>query len=280
MQEWWQHLPAHIDPIVFTVGFFSLRWYALSWLAGLSLSFLFAKRWLKEQEITLKEEELFDLFLVLFLGAIVGGHLGYAFLYRPELLFLNPLGFFWPYDHEQGVWTGIAGMSFHGGVIGVVVALFLFAKRYQQDFFRLADLAALSAPIALFFGRVGNFLNQELPGRVTEVSWGMYFPGVFPPETLRHPSTLYEAFGEGLILFFTLLLFRRYFRIPGQLSGFFLMSYGLIRFSLEYFREPDPGVALLFSELTRGQVLSLFLIVSGALYSLWLVRKNRDRIGT
>lgn len=278
MIDWWQHLLEHIDPIVFTVGFLSLRWYALSWLIGFFLSFLFAKRWLKEWGVSLKEEALFDLFLVLFLGAIVGGHLGYAFLYRPELLFLDPLGFFWPYDHEAGAWTGIAGMSFHGGVIGVAFALFLFAKRYQQDFFRLADLVVFSAPVVLFLGRTGNFLNQELPGRVTEVFWGMYFPGMFPEGALRHPSTLYEALGEGIVLLLFLFLTRRFLRIPGQLASFFLIGYGVIRFSLEYFREPDPGVALLFT-LTRGQILSVFLVGFGVFLFVWLTRKNRGKIG-
>jgi phosphatidylglycerol---prolipoprotein diacylglyceryl transferase len=275
MIDWWQHIPEHLDPIVFTVGFLSLKWYALSWLVGFLFSFLFAKRYLSGRGLPLKEEGLLDLFLLLFFGTILGGHFGYALFYRPELL-LDPLGFFSPYSHETGTWTGIAGMSFHGGVIGVASVLFLFARKYRQDFFRLADVIVLAAPIALFFGRIGNFLNRELPGRVTEVSWGMYFPGIFP-EALRHPSTLYEALGEGALLFLLLVVGQRLFRIPGQLSALFLVGYGTIRFGLEYFREPDPGVSLLFM-LTRGQILSVLLIASGVLLFVWLVRKNRGKI--
>lgn len=275
MIDWWQHIPEHLDPIAFTVGFLSLKWYALSWLAGFLGSFLFAKRYLSGRDLSLKEEGLFDLFLLLFFGAILGGHFGYALFYRPELL-LDPIGFFWPYNHETGMWTGIAGMSFHGGVIGVASALFLFARKYQQDFFRLADVIVLAAPIALFFGRIGNFLNRELPGRVTEVSWGVYFPGIFP-EALRHPSTLYEALGEGVLLFFLLVGGRCLVRTPGQLTALFLVGYGTIRFGLEYFREPDPGVGLLFM-LTRGQILSILLIAFGTLLFVWLVRKNRGKI--
>lgn len=277
MIDWWQHIPEHLDPIVFTVGFLSLRWYALSWLVGFFLSFLFAKRHVGKEELLLKEDELFDLFLVLFFGAIVGGHLGYAFLYRPELLLADPLGFFSPYDRETGTWTGIAGMSFHGGVIGVALALVLFARRHRQDVFLLADLIVFAAPIVLFFGRIGNFLNQELPGRITDIFWGMHFPDMLPEGVLRHPSTLYEALGEGAGLLLLLILGRNSFRIPGQLTALFLVGYGMIRFGLEYFREPDPGVALLVM-LTRGQVLSALLIGFGIALFVWLARKNRAKI--
>lgn len=274
MREWWQHIPEYIDPIVFTVGFVSVHWYALCFVAGFLFALVCAQYYKQEFRITLSRDEMTDLFLVLFLGAVFGGHMGYGLLYRPDIFLAHPLLFFLPYQPTTGVW-GIAGMSFHGGVIGVVCALFLFARRRALSFFLLADLIAFVAPLALFFGRIGNFLAVELHGRITLSPWGMYFPGI--SGGLRHPSSLYEACGEGIVLFFFLSLLRRRMSVPGQLAGWFLVGYGIIRFGLEYVREPDSGVALLWI-FARGQVLSLALIVFGGIFLWWLRRKNYGKM--
>lgn len=272
--NWWQHLPGQIDPIVFTVGFLSLRWYALMWLAGLALAWFMARR--LASSLLLPAESWFDLFFSLFLGAWLGGRIGFALWYRPDWFLAHPMSIILPFASD-GSWTGISGMSFHGGLLGVVAALYWFSRRHRLNFLLLADIVALVAPLALFSGRIGNFLNLELYGRVTSVPWGMYFPGVIP-STLRHPSTLYEALLEGVLLFAVLFIVRSRIHLAGGLSALFLVIYGILRFLVEYVREPDRGVVLLYGVLTRGQALSLVMIASGALLFLWLRRQNHDRI--
>lgn len=278
MQEWWQHLPQEIDPIVFTVGFFSLHWYAVSWLVGLSLAWA-AALWYREHHVpSLSREGIADLFLVLFLGALLGGHLGYLFFYRPDILITDPVGFWLPFD-ATGAWAGISGMSFHGGLIGVIIALLWFVRKNRLPFFAVADLVSLVAPLALFFGRIGNFLALELYGRTTMSPLGMYFPGAPGATALCHPSALYEALGEGALLFFFLYWVGKQVKLPGTLSALFLIGYGAIRFLLEWFREPDPGLPLVGGVLTQGQWLSLVLIICGGALLLWLRRKNYAKIG-
>lgn len=279
MIAWWQHIPEHIDPIAFTVGFFSVHWYALFWLGGFVAAFVWARRFKSFFDVTLSDEGLFDLFLLLFLGAFFGGHLGYAILYRPDIFLANPWGFFLPYQEVGGGWSGIAGMSFHGGLTGVLSVLILFVRRKNLSFWSVADLIAFAAPVAIFFGRLGNFFALELYGRVTRVVWGMYFPGDPGGFVLRHPSSLYEAIGEGAFLLLSLFLLRRVFA-SGQLAASFLFGYGTIRFFIEYLREPDRGLALVFGILTRGQFFSLFLMVFGTLLFLWLRQKNYGKINT
>ena len=273
MQEWWQHLPEHIDPILL-IGFFSLRWYALAWLFGFAGALGFALWLARREKSFLTRETLLDLYLSLFLGVLLGGRLGYVVLYHLDFFWSAPGRIFWPYD-SVGLYTGIAGMSFHGGLIGGLVALLIFVRIRKLRFFGAADLVTLSAPLAIFFGRIGNFLNLELPGRITTEPWGMVFPALQPFGGLRHPSTLYEAIGEGLLLFIFLLVARRRLSSPGLLSALFLIGYGVIRFFLEYVREPDLGASLFFDILTHGQVYSLPLIVMGVWLFAWLHRHNR-----
>lgn len=274
VMNWWQHLPGQVDPIVFTVGFLSVRWYALLWLLGLFLAYTLARRLSTAQ--TLPLEALYYLFFSLFLGAWLGGRLGFALWYRPDWFLAHPMNIILPFASD-GSWTGIAGMSFHGGLVGVVGALYWFSQRRRLNFWTLADLVALVAPIALFCGRIGNFLNHELYGRVTGVPWGMYFPGVVP-SALRHPSTLYEAMLEGMLLFVLLLGLRSKVTLSGGLASAFLILYGALRFLVEYVREPDRGVVLLYGYFTRGQALSLVMIAFGVLLALWLRRTNRARM--
>lgn len=278
MIEWWQHIPEQISPIVFTVGFFSVRWYALCWLMGFFISLLCAWYFGKKLGSPLSKEVLFDLFLVLFLWAFIGGHLGYAFLYRPDIFLADPIGFFLPYDTATGVWSGISGMSFYGGLTGVILALFFFVRKRQMDFLSIADLVALSTPPALLFGRLGNFLTLELYGRVTTSPFGMYFLDFYGEKTLRHPSALYEALGEGVFLFSFLIFVRRFTSVPGRISAWFFMGYGVIRFFLEYVREPDQGLALVFGILTRAQIFSLLLVASGIWLYVWFGSRNHAKI--
>lgn len=270
---WWQHIPEYINPIVFTVGFFSLRWYAVCFLLGFLGAFLFFAWYNRKDEKHGTLEDRYDFFLILFAGALIGGRLGYALLYQPDIFLDHPALLFWPYHNGQ--WIGIGGMSFHGGLIGVIIALFFYARRIQKNFFSLVDDVVLSVPIALFFGRIGNFLNGELYGRVTEKSWGMYFAH---SEVLRHPSALYEAFGEGLFLLGGLFLLSRWVKFPGALGAAFLVFYGGIRFILEFFRKPDEGVFFVTEILTLGQWYSLSVIIVGVFLFVWLRKKNRDTL--
>ncbi len=269
----WQHISEYINPIAFTVGFFSLRWYALCFILGFLGAFLFFGWYTRKSQEYGTLEDRYDLFLILFAGALLGGRLGYVLLYQPSIFWDHPSLLFWPY--QNGQWVGISGMSFHGGLIGVIAALFFYAKRMQKDFFSLVDHVALSVPIALFFGRIGNFLNGELYGRMTDISWGMYFAS---SEVLRHPSALYEALGEGLLLFMSLLFLHRFARFPGALGAAFLIFYGMIRFVLEYFREPDKEVFFVAETWTLGQWYSLPMILTGVLLFMWLRKKNRDTL--
>ncbi len=274
--EWWQHIPIHLHPIAFLVGIFPIRYYALAWLAGF-FSVLFVALRLTRKTGYGTKEDVNDLFLVLFFGALIGGHVGYAFLYTPFLFFSDPSLFFLPYDSTNGTWTGVSGMSFHSGLIGVVLGLYFFTKRKQWDFFQYADVVALVAPVALFFGRLGNFLNQELYGRVTSVPWGMYFPE--DSMVLRHPSSLYEAGLEGIVLFFFLWYIRPKVKFRGGVAAIFLVGYGVLRFIGEFFREPDAGLSLTLNLFTRGQLLSVLMALCGGGLFFWRARKNRDTIG-
>lgn len=278
MREWWQHIPEHIDPIAFTVGFFSVHWYALCWLIGFLLALFVAFWYQKEFCKNLSRDDIFDLFLYLFAGAFIGGHLGYAFLYQPNIFLNDPIGFFSPYHPSEG-WIGISGMSFHGGFLGVVGVLVLFALKRRLSFLSIADFVSFVTPVALFLGRIGNFLAGELYGRMTNASFGMYFPQASGAYTLRHPSTLYEALGEGVLLWGVLLFMMRHRKFPGEVASWFLIGYGTVRFLIEFVREPDSGRGLIGDIFTRGQLFSSILILGGVMLYVWLWRKNRGKIG-
>ncbi|MDP3956994.1 MAG: prolipoprotein diacylglyceryl transferase [bacterium] len=275
----WQHLPETIDPIAFTIGFFSVYWYAVWFLAGffivLWLAFWLARR----GNAPCPPEDIFDLFAILFFGAFLGGRIGYVFFYNHlGDFFQAPLSIFLPYDFTHNVWTGISGMSYHGGLIGVAVALAWFTGRGKLSFWKTADFVALLAPVVIFFGRLGNFFNVELPGRITTAPWGMVFPGTSPAGALRHPSTLYEALFEGVVLFIVLLFLRRLARFDGALACFYLALYAIARFGSEYFREPDPQLGLFFGLFTMGQMLSFAMLGVAAVIYIWLRRRNRAKI--
>lgn len=269
---WWQNIPQSLDPIAFSIGFFSLHWYAVFFLGGSVIAFLFLFC------CGVKEEErrfLPDLFFSVLIGALIGGRLGYALWYYPEYFFSEPIALISPYDFTTGEWVGLSGMSYFGGVFGVAIAVFLFARKRGLSILRLTDALSLSSPIALFFGRLGNFMNNELPGRVTEKAWGMFFQ---TPGTLRHPSALYEAFLEGIVLFLLLVLVRRFSSREGILSASYLLGYGLVRFVAEWFREPDPQLGYYFDILTLGQIFSVVFMLFGALFFVWLRGRKYDTL--
>lgn len=251
-----------IDPIVFSIGPVDVRWYGLSYVLGIFLAWAYSRVLIRRYAVKPMTLDLMDDFIVwATAGIIVGGRLGEVLFYSPRYYFQNPLEII-------QIWH--PGMSFHGGLIGVLLALVIFCRKYKIPFLYFADILAIVTPIGLFFGRIANFINGELFGRVTDVSWGIIFPqgGPYP----RHPSQLYEALFEGLILFLVLFILQKFTKLrqthPGAMGGVFLIGYGLFRGTLEIFREPDAHIGLFWGALTWGQILCGPLILGG-LFLFW-----------
>lgn len=270
----WRTLPYHLDPVALDLGIFQLRWYGLMYVAAFLMAWLLVRQRLHHGETVITEAEMGDLFFQALLGVILGGRLGYVLFYDPVWFLHHPLDIISPVRFDNGiVFTGISGMSYHGGLLGVIVALLLFARRRRRtkgglDFWRLGDLAALVVPLGYTFGRLGNFINGELYGRETTVAWGMVFPDD-PQHLLRHPSQLYEAGLEGIFLFLLLWLWRRHAPWSGFLVGLYLIGYGTVRFFIEYVREPDAHLGLIFNLFSMGQLLCLGMILLGMTVLLW-----------
>lgn len=262
-----------IDPVALQLGPLAVKWYGLAYIAGLLLGWVYIKRLLNQPELwadakpPIAAQRVDDLLIYMTIGVLVGGRLGYVLFYEPAHFFRNPLDI-------PAVWRG--GMAFHGGLIGSIVAIVYFARKANADARSLLDVCAAATPIGLFFGRIANFINGELIGRPTHVPWAMVFP-VDPLE--RHPSQLYEAFLEGLLLFAVLwwLVHRAFaLRRPGTVAGTFMIGYGLARSFCELFREPDPGHFLTFGPLTAGIIYSLPMIAAG----IWLLLMARRTTAT
>src|SRR5215831_18529098 len=248
-----------IDPVLVQLGPFAIRWYALAYIAGLVIGWQVMRRVCTQPPRLLTPVKIDDFLLWAALGVILGGRLGYVLFYKPSFFLQNPLAI-------VTLWEG--GMSFHGGLLGVIVAIVAFALKNGVSPFMLSDLVAIVTPIGLFFGRLANFINGELWGRPTDEPWAMIFPrgGPIP----RHPSQLYQAFFEGVVLFVVLLIVWRLFdgrRRPGLLTGVFCLGYGIARIVGELFREPDAHLGYLWGPLTMGMLLSLPLLAIGA----WLI---------
>ncbi len=251
----------NIDPVAIHLGKLGVRWYSLAYMAGILLGWWVIARENKRRPLeNLTKQALDDIVVWAVLGIVLGGRLGYVFFYKPEYYLHNPLEIF-------KVWEG--GMSFHGGLIGTITAFYLFCRKYKIRFLSLMDLLSCAAPIGLFFGRIANFINGELFGRVTDAQIGMIFPN--GGELPRHPSQLYEAGLEGLLLFIIMMLLLKKTDLrakPGYLSGLFLILYGLARIVCEYFREPDAFLGFLYAGTTMGQLLSLPMIIIGLYLAL------------
>ena len=253
----------NFDPVAFQILSLEIRWYSLAYIIGIILGWIYCKKKLiKDQHIL----GLFDDFITyLIVGVILGGRLGYALFYNLKYYLENPFEILM-------VWNG--GMSFHGGLIGVIVASGLFSRKHKINQFIFLDLVALSAPIGIFFGRIANFINSELIGRATDLPWSVQF--VLIDNIKRHPSQLYEAFFEGIILFLLLGCFFRknYLQSPGKISALFLIFYSLFRFLSEFFRSPDPQIGYLILNLTLGQLISIIFLAAGMLL---FYLKNNDK---
>ena len=251
----------NFNPVAFQILSLEIRWYSLAYIIGIVLGWTYCKkRLIKDQKIFV----LFDDFITyLIIGVILGGRLGYALFYNLEYYLEKPFEILM-------VWNG--GMSFHGGLIGVIVASQLFASKHKINHFIFLDLVSLSAPIGIFFGRIANFINSELIGRATDLPWSVQF--ILIDNIKRHPSQLYEALFEGVILFFLLGYFfkKNYLQKPGKISALFLIFYSSFRFFAEFFRSPDLQIGYLILNLTLGQLISVFFLVAGTL--LFYLKNN------
>jgi phosphatidylglycerol:prolipoprotein diacylglycerol transferase len=253
-----------IDPVAIAVGPFVVRWYALAYIVGLLLGWRYCLM-LADRPPRLVERRDIDDFLVwATLGVVLGGRIGYVLFYKPGYYIEHPL-------EALYLWHG--GMSFHGGALGVTIAILLFTRARRLPAFAFSDIIVEAIPIGLFFGRIANFINGELYGRETDVPWAMVFPGGGPVP--RHPSQLYEALCEGLLLFLLLLIaeHRGARRRPGVVSGLFLIGYAVARMSGELFRQPDVQLGFLVFGTTMGQLLSIPALLAGILLILWAWRR-------
>lgn len=269
-----------IDPVAFSVGPFAIgnwnigplqvHWYGIMYLLGFLIAWRLALRNSQRPWSPLKRNQVEDLIVYGAWGVIIGGRLGYILFYNVESWLADPAML-------VRIWEG--GMSFHGGLLGVATAVWFFARKHKVPFLALADFVVPLAPAGLFFGRLGNFIGQELWGRPTDVPWAMIFPND-PEQLARHPSQLYEAFLEGLVIFVVVNWFARKPRLFGEVSGLFLVLYGVFRFSVEFVRQPDLHLAEnqvlieAFNWMTRGQLLCIPMILLG----LWLMRKTVHRV--
>jgi phosphatidylglycerol---prolipoprotein diacylglyceryl transferase len=248
----------NIDPIAFSIGPLAVRWYGLMYLAGFAAAWWLGLRRIGQGRAPITRKQFDDLIFLGVLGVILGGRLGYVLFYKPGHYAANPLEIF-------AIWQG--GMSFHGGLLGVIVAMWLYARRQGVDFLRLMDFLSPLCPLGIAAGRLGNFINGELYGRVTDLPWGMLFRHA--GDAPRHPSQLYQLALEGLALFVLLWWFSSTPRPRGQVSGLFLVGYGAFRFIAEFGREPDAFLGLLALGLTMGQWLSIPMIVAGIALFAW-----------
>ena len=254
----------NFDPVAFQIMSFEIRWYSLAYIAGIIIGWLLCKIILIQKSDI--NEKFDDYITYLVIGMIIGGRLGYIIFYNFSYYINNFFDIF-------KVWEG--GMSFHGGLIGIIIASILFTKKHNQDSFLYMDLVSLVAPIGIFFGRLANFINSELYGTPTDIPWAVTFIQV--DNLSRHPSQLYEAILEGIILFIILMYFKNkdYLKKPGLISGLFLIFYSIFRFFIEFVRVPDEQLGHLIFELSMGQIISLIFFVIGIIL-FYLKNENKQ----
>ncbi|MEM9102403.1 MAG: prolipoprotein diacylglyceryl transferase [Pseudomonadota bacterium] len=269
----------YIDPVIVSIGPLAIRWYGLTYLAGLAAVYFLGSYRIKRPDVNWNQEELSDFIFYAFLGVFLGGRIGYVLFYNFPVFLDNPLYLF-------KVWEG--GMAFHGGLLGVLIAFYYFAKKTKKRYFEVADFIAPFVPIGLGMGRIGNFINGELWGRPVadpELPWAMRFAcdpikapwyhGCDPEALLRHPSQIYQALLEGLVLFLILYLFSMKKRPLMSVSGLFLFFYGSFRFFVEYFRQWDSQLGLFWGgSVSMGQILSLPMIIIGLAMFIWAYRRE------
>jgi phosphatidylglycerol:prolipoprotein diacylglycerol transferase len=268
--EFWQNIYDRFDPVAFEIFSFNVHWYGIMYVLAL-LSALFIAKWIvKRDNLPISQDSLDDYFIWVEIGVILGARLGYVMFYSDHTSYYlsNPWQIFNPF--MNGEFVGIRGMSYHGALIGFLIASLLYSLKNRVSLLFLLDLVAISVPIGYVFGRIGNFLNQELVGRATDVDWGIY---VY--DELRHPSQLYEAFLEGIVVFLIIFAYRKFKRFDGELAMLYGVLYGIARFVAEFWREPDIQLGFIYGDwLTMGQILSGGMVVISIIGYLYLWVKS------
>jgi phosphatidylglycerol:prolipoprotein diacylglycerol transferase len=256
--EYWQHIYSNFNPVAFSFFGFKIHWYGIMYILALLVALWMAKYIVKKDKLSIDEKILDDYFIWVEIGVILGARIGYFIFYVPDNSYylLHPWEMFNPFI--DGHFVGIRGMSYHGAVIGFGIATLLFVKYKKVNLWQLLDIVAISVPGGYIFGRIGNFLNQELIGRMTDVPWGIYVNGI-----LRHPSQLYEAFFEGLVIFIILFFYRKKKKFDGELIALYMILYGVFRSFCEMFRQPDPQLGFIIGHFTMGELLSFVMILTG-----------------
>lgn len=252
-----------IDPVIFHLGSLQIRWYGLMYVIGFLIAGFLGRKLVREKFFAITEKQVDTFITYTMVGIFSGARLTYCLIYNPSYYLKNPL-------EIPAVWHG--GLSYHGAIIGLLVALSVFAKNYKLPWLQVFDVTALIGSQGIFFGRIGNFINGELYGRITEVPWGVVFPEGGPSP--RHPSQIYQAFLEGLLVFIILWCLKKRFKIYGLLSAYYLVLYGVFRFIIEFFREPDVQMGYYFNIFTMGQILCFFMILGGLFLIYISIKKN------
>lgn len=267
----WNHIYDNFDPIAFHLFSFPVHWYGMMYVLALVTALYIGKYFIKKDNLEFKDGQLDIYFIYIEIGIILGARLGYILFYDTHTAYYltHPWQIFNPFD-TNGDFVGIRGMSYHGAIIGFFIGSYLFTKKHKAPFGSIMDLVAISVPLAFTFGRIGNFLNKELIGRETDVSWGIYVDGI-----LRHPSQLYEAFLEGILVFFVVYGYRKFQKFSGELILIYGASYGLFRAIAEFWRAPDVQIGYLCcNTVTQGQVMSLSMVAVSIVAWVYFYKKS------
>ncbi len=268
----WNNIYDKFDPVAFNIFFIPVHWYGMMYVLALISALYIGKYFVKKDKLDFANNEIDKYFLYVEIGVILGARLGYIFFYDTQTMYYvsHPWQMFNPFIN--GEFVGIRGMSYHGAVIGFLLATYLYSKKHKMAFGKIMDLVAISVPLAFIFGRIGNFLNQELVGRETDVAWGILVDGV-----LRHPSQLYEAILEGFGVFVVVYIYRKYQSFSGELILVYAVSYGLFRFIAEIYRAPDFQIGYICCGfITQGQVMSLAMSLVGIISWLYFKKVKKS----
>ena len=271
---WWQHIPEHLNPVLIQIGPLRIHYYGLGYVIAFLVTYLLIKYRLKTEKTDYSWELINKYFIwAIFFGVLLGGRIGYVLFYNLKYYIAHPLEIILPFSVDGGLhYTGIYGMSYHGGLLSLILVTFFFCKLHKIRFLDFADFLIPCIPLGYTFGRIGNFINSELYGRVTDFALGMYFP-TDKTGLLRHPSQLYEAFFEGIVLFIILWSVRKKKAFSGFVFFLYLIGYGLLRFLVEFVRDPDAHLGFIVGPFTMGQVLCFFMALSGVIMVFALKKK-------
>lgn len=272
--NWWSQIPYKISPYLIQINGFGIRYYSLMYVLAFTTVYFLIKYRLKTEDFNLTITHVDDFIIWAAIGVLLGGRLGYVLFYDLKYYLLHLPAIFLPFTFSNGfTFTGISGMSYHGGLLGVMAAVYFFCRQKNINLWEFSDLLCPAVPLGYTFGRLGNFFNGELFGRATTLPWGMYFP-TDPTHTLRHPSQLYEAFFEGIVLFGILWIIRRKKRVKHLMFSLYLLGYGTIRFMIEFVRKPDDQLNYIFYIFTMGQCLCFIMVLAGLFLMFRIKHKN------